>query len=362
MVTVIAEAGVNHNGRLPLAFALVDAAADAGADIVKFQTFKAEALATRGAPKADYQKETTGSGQSQLDMLKALELDVAAHRAILERCRERDIAFLSTPFDDASLRLLIDDLDAEKLKIGSGDMTNAPLLLAAARTGRDIIVSTGMATVPEIREALGVIAFGYAGGGTPPSRAAFEAAWQRADRRVLAAKVVVLHCTTAYPTPPADINLRAMDTLAAEFGLPVGFSDHSDGIAIPVAAVARGAMMIEKHLTLDRSMEGPDHRASLEPDQFAAMVRGIRDTSAALGHGRKEPSPIELRNVAAARKSLVAVREIAAGEVFTAENLGTMRPGSGMAPARLWEMLGRTAGRAYAPGALIDEPGPDRCS
>jgi N-acetylneuraminate synthase len=239
MVTVIAEAGVNHNGRLDLALALVDAAAEAGADIVKFQTFKASALVTKAAAKAGYQRETTGSDGGQLDMLRALKLDLAAHQAIVARCRQKGIAFLSTPFDADSLRLLVDDLGADRLKIGSGDMNNAPHVLAMARTGCDLIVSTGMATIDEIEEALGVIAFGLAGWDAQPSRPRFaEARRDPAARRRLADKVVLLHCTTAYPTPPESVNLRAMSDLARRLELPVGFSDHSEGIAIPIVAAA----------------------------------------------------------------------------------------------------------------------------
>lgn len=356
MVTVIAEAGVNHNGRLELALALVDAAADAGADIVKFQTFEAAALVTGTAEKAAYQKETTGAGQSQLAMLRALELDLAAHRTIVERCKARGIGFLSTPFDAGSLSLLVDDLGVDRLKIGSGDMNNAPHVLAVARTGRDVILSTGMATIDEIEEALGVLAFGYANASAPPSRAAFRAALASpALKANLARKVVVLHCTTAYPTPPASINLGAMSDLARRLGLPVGFSDHSDGLAVPIAAAALGAVMIEKHITLDRSMPGPDHRASLDPGQFAAMVRGIRDATAALGSGIKARAGIEVANMAAARKSVVAARPIAAGEPFTTDALTTKRPGNGLAPVVLFDLIGRPARRAYAADELIAE-------
>jgi N-acetylneuraminate synthase len=357
MVTVIAEAGVNHNGRLDLALALVDAAAEAGADIVKFQTFKASALVTKAAAKAGYQRETTGSDGGQLDMLRALKLDLAAHQAIVARCRQKGIAFLSTPFDADSLRLLVDDLGADRLKIGSGDMNNAPHVLAMARTGCDLIVSTGMATIDEIEEALGVIAFGLAGWDAQPSRPRFaEARRDPAARRRLADKVVLLHCTTAYPTPPESVNLRAMSDLARRLELPVGFSDHSEGIAIPIAAAALGAVMIEKHLTLDRAMPGPDHRASLEPAAFAAMVGGIREATAALGEAVKRPEAIELANAPAARKSIVAARHIRAGEVLAAEHLTTKRPGTGLPPVAFWELLGRPASRAYAADEPIMEP------
>jgi len=345
-VTIIAEAGVNHNGSLDLALKLVDAAADAGADVVKFQTFRADALVTRAAPKARYQTETTDARQSQWAMLKALELGPDAHRAILERCRARGVEFLSTPFDADSLRWLIGDLGMARVKVGSGDMTNAPLLLEVARLGRPVILSTGMATLDEVREALGVLAFGYAGGTTKPGRTAFAAALaEHADG--LRDRVTLLHCTTEYPAPPDTINLRAMDTLREAFGLPVGLSDHSEGHAVAVAAVARGAAVIEKHLTLDRAMPGPDHRASLDPAGFGALVLGIRTVEAALGDGAKQPAPAERANMAVARKSIVAARRIEAGETFSTENLTLKRPATGLSPIALWDLLGISATRAY---------------
>jgi sialic acid synthase SpsE len=272
-VAVIAEAGVNHNGRLDTALALVDAAADAGADVVKFQTFRAGELATREAAQADYQIRNTGKVESQLDMLKALELDDEAHRKLIAHCRARAIEFLSTPFDHHSLALLADGLGLTRIKVGSGDLTNAPLLLAIARRKCDMILSTGMATLDEVEEALGALALGYADGGEP-GRLPFKAAYAcAAGKEVLRAKVVLLHCTSDYPAADDEINLRAMDALAERFGLPVGFSDHSVGIAVPIAAVARGATVIEKHLTLDRAMPGPDHLASIEPGVFQHAPR-----------------------------------------------------------------------------------------
>jgi N-acetylneuraminate synthase len=352
-VTVIAEAGVNHNGSLDLALRLVDAAAEAGADVVKFQTFRADALAARSAPKADYQKRTTGAEQSQYEMLKALELSHAAHARLVEHCAARGIEFLSTPFDLDSLTYLTDELGLARIKVGSGDMTNAPLLLAVARSGREVVLSTGMATLAEVAEALGALAYGYAGG-EAPGRAAFAEALET-HKDLLRDKVTVLQCTTEYPAPPEAINLRAMDTLAAAFGLPVGLSDHSDGTAIPVGAVGRGAVMIEKHLTLDRGLPGPDHGASLEPAGFARMTADIRAVERALGDGVKTPAEAELRNVPVARKSLVAARAIPAGELFTAENLTVKRPGGGMPPAAYWELLGRPASAAYAADDPIRE-------
>lgn len=349
-VTVIAEAGVNHNGSLDLALKLVDAAADAGADVVKFQTFRADALVTRAAPKARYQTETTDATQTQWAMLKALELGTDDHLAIMARCRARNIAFLSTPFDTASLRWLVTDLGMEQIKIGSGDMTNAPLLFEAGRSGRPVILSTGMATLDEVREALGVLAYGYAGGTAPSRAACAEALANRPD--VLRDRVTLLHCTTEYPAPPESINLRAMDTLRDAFGLPVGLSDHSEGLAAALAAVARGATVIEKHMTLDRALPGPDHRASLEARDFARMVDEVRNVEVALGDGIKQPAQAELANIAIARKSLVAARGIKAGEPFSEDNLTLKRPGTGLPPMELWDLIGTPALRSYCP----DEP------
>lgn len=346
---VIAEAGVNHNGSLELALRLVDEAAEAGADVVKFQTFRADSLASRFAPKAEYQKRETGNEQSQLDMLRALELDEDAHRRLIERCASRGVEFLSTPFDQESLRLLTEVLGLPRLKLGSGELTNAPLVLAAARTGKPLILSTGMGTLDEVEEALGVLAFGYAADGIEPSRPAFRAAFASdAGRAALWDKVTLLHCTTEYPTPASDVNLRAMDTLRSTFGLPVGYSDHTEGTTIALAAVARGASIIEKHFTLDRSLPGPDHKASLTPAELASMVAEIRRVEAALGDGVKRPAESECKNMSVARKSLVAARAIAAGEMFGPDNLAVKRPGGGIEPLRYWELLGRPAPRAFS--------------
>jgi N-acetylneuraminate synthase len=351
-VTVIAEAGVNHNGRLDLALDLVDAAADAGADIVKFQTFRADELVTRSAVQAEYQVRNTGRSETQYEMLKALELDDKAHRKLLDRCRARNVAFLSTPFDETSLRLLIDGLGVRRLKVGSGDLTNAPLLLAMARAHRDVILSTGMATLGEIEEALGVLAFGYEGGGEP-GRPTFRSAFESsAGRDALRSKVVLLHCTSDYPASDDEINLRAIDTLAKLYGLPVGLSDHSVGISVSIAAVARGAAMIEKHLTLDRTMVGPDHAASIEPAEFKAMVAGIRQVERALGDGNKAPTPSEHKTMAVARKSLVARTPIRSGDTFDVDNLAVKRPGTGMSPVLFWDLVGCRATRNYD----ADEP------
>ena len=352
-VTVIAEAGVNHNGSLERAVALVDAAADAGADIVKFQTFRAAKLASRLAPKAEYQKRTTESAESQHDMLLRLELDEEAHHRLIAACAGRNIEFLSTPFDIDSLDLLTNRLDLRRLKLGSGEVTNAPLLLAAARTGKPLIVSTGMATLAEVEAALGVLAYGYLGGESPSRTAFAEALAVPEARAALAAKVTLLHCTTEYPAPDDEVNLRAMDTLRDSFGLPVGFSDHSRGITIPIAAVGCGAVMIEKHFTMDRDLPGPDHKASLEPGELTEMVAAIRRVEAALGGGIKAPTATERKNIPVARKSLVAARPIKAGEPFTPENLTVKRPGDGKSPLLYWETLGQAATRDYQEDDLI---------
>ncbi|BBL70273.1 N-acetylneuraminate synthase [Methylogaea oryzae] len=353
-VYVIAEAGVNHNGSEDLARQLVDAAKAVGADAVKFQSFKPEALVSRHAPKADYQQQTTGKDESQLRMLQKLALPEGVQQALKDYCGQIGIDFLSSPFDLDSARWLLDGLGMDTIKLGSGEITNAPLLLEIARSGARLILSTGMSRLGEVEEALGVLAYGYSGQTAPPSRRAFAAAWTEAEARAaLRGKVSLLHCVTEYPSPPGQVNLRAMDALAA-FGLPVGYSDHTPGIAVPIAAVARGARIVEKHLTLDQNLPGPDHKASLAPAEFAAMVAGIREVEQALGDGVKVPAPCELRNAPVARKSLVAARPLRLGEVFDAANLTVKRPGSGRSPMDYWDVLGTAAGRDYGDDEVID--------
>lgn len=353
-VFVIAEAGVNHNGSLDLALQLVEAAARAGADAVKFQTFKADQLVSSRARKAEYQVQNTGEAGNQLEMLRRLELSPEAHRALAARCTEVRIAFMSTAFDIESLRFLA-TLKMPAVKIASGDVTAAPLVLEAARLGRPLIVSTGMCTLEEIREALGVIAYGLIGGGHRPSRAAFAEAYASdTGRAALVEKVTLLHCVTEYPAPFADVHLRAMELLRNTFGLRVGYSDHTVGTSIALAAVARGATVLEKHFTLDRALPGPDHRASLEPDELVRLVREVREIEAALGMERKGPTPSEIPNRLVARRSLVAAKPIARGEAFTDRNLAVKRPGGGLAPIAYWEMLGRPASRDYAADDLIE--------
>lgn len=328
---VIAEAGVNHNGSLDLAHRLVDVAAQAGADFVKFQTFRTEALVTREAPKADYQKRTTGHTETQFEMLKRLELDENAFRELAVYAKSKGIGFLSTPFDIESARFLT-TLGVSAFKVSSGDLTNIPFLRELAGMGLPIILSSGMATLGELEEAV----------------EACERAGVPID------KLTLLHCTTEYPAPAEEINLRAMLTIAAAFpGATFGYSDHTEGIDIPIAAAAMGAQVVEKHFTLDRTMEGPDHKASLEPAELTAMVRAIRRVGVALGDGRKRPTASELPNRQIARKSLVAARPIAKGETFTAQNLSVRRPGNGISPARWDSVIGQPAARDYAQDELI---------
>lgn len=354
---IIAEAGVNHNGSLELAHRLVDAAVAAGADAVKFQTFRADKLASRAAPKAGYQVQQTGAAESQLEMLRALELSEEAHRELLQHCRDSGIEFLSSPFDSESLSFLV-SLGVGRLKLGSGELTNAPLLLDVAQTGLPVMLSTGMSTLAEVEDALGVLAYGYSRPQADPSRAAFRAAWADPSARAEAiGKVSLLHCTTEYPAPRDQVNLRAMHTLRSAFGVTCGYSDHTEGIAVSIAAVAMGAAIIEKHFTLDRSLSGPDHKASLEPAALKALVDGVREVESALSDGAKVPMPVEIANMAVARKSLVAARPIAAGETIAADALAVKRPGSGRSPLDFWDVVGSKAAASYAPDDPIGREG-----
>jgi N-acetylneuraminate synthase len=355
MTLIIAEAGVNHNGDEKLAFKLVDAAFEAGADIVKFQTFKASNLVTVNAKQAEYQITNTKKAESQLKMLSRLELSFEFHVELARYCKKIGIEFLSTAFDSESLSFLVNKLELKRLKIPSGDLNNSPLVLEYAKTGCDLIVSTGMATLSEIEMALGVIAFGYtAEKSEKPSIQGFEKAYYSvAGQQKLNEKVTILHCTTEYPAPMEDINLRAMKTIADAFKLPVGYSDHSEGINVPIMAVALGAKVIEKHFTLDRNMQGPDHKASLEPMHLAEMITGIRQVEVSLGDGIKGPRPSEIKNKSIARKSLVAKVKIEKGQKFTEDNLAIKRPGSGLSPYRYWDLLGSRATKKYEEDDLI---------
>lgn len=317
---IIAEAGVNHNGDLEMARRLVEVAAQSGADFVKFQTFKADRLVTRQAAKADYQRQLTAKDESQYDMIRRLELTPEMHVELMEHCRRQGIRFLSTGFDIESLDLLA-DFDIPLFKIPSGEITNLPYLQHIGRMGKPVILSTGMADMAEIGAALKVLEQA----GTPLEQ------------------ITVLHCNTEYPTPMRDVNLRAMLSIRDAYDVQVGYSDHTAGIEVPIAAVALGATVIEKHFTLDRNLPGPDHQASLEPDELKAMVAAIRNVEAALGDGVKRPSVSEAGNIPIVRKSLVAACTIRAGEPFTLDNLAVKRPGTGISPMRLNEILGRVA-------------------
>jgi N-acetylneuraminate synthase len=354
-ILVIAEAGVNHNGSEQLAIELIDVAKASGSDIVKFQTFKASKLVTKNAKQANYQIENTGVVESQYSMLNRLELSFDAHKRLIKHCNEIGIEFLSTAFDEESLAFLVNELGLTRLKIPSGDLTNAPLVLEHALTGCDLIVSTGMATLAEIENALGVIAFGYINNrDVEPNMTEFAKAYYSVEgQKAIKDKVTLLHCTTEYPAPLIDINLNAMDTMKGAFKLPVGYSDHSAGITVPIAAVAKGAVIIEKHFTLDNDMEGPDHKASLEPDELRAMIKGIRDVELVLGDGIKGPRPSEIKNKDIARKSIIALQDIKVGELYTNKNISIKRPGSGVSPYMYWDMLNKKATKSYFEGDVI---------
>ena len=328
---IIAEAGVNHNGDINLAKQLVDIAAEAGADFVKFQTFNADRQVTRGAKKADYQSLVTDSAESQQEMLRKLELTEAMHHELIAHCKNRNIAFLSTGFDIESVRLL-ESFGQECFKIPSGEITNLPYLRYIGGLSKAIILSTGMSTLGDIESAIDVLEHA----GTPRSN------------------ITILHCTTEYPTPMTEVNLRAMQSIGDAFGVEVGYSDHTQGIEVSIAAVAMGATVIEKHFTLDRSLPGPDHKASIEPVELIAMVSAIRNIEKAMGDGIKRLTSSEIRNKAVARKSLIASREIKAGETFTLENIAIKRPGTGISPMKLDEVLGRNAKRDFCEDELIE--------
>lgn len=329
-VFIIAEAGVNHNGSLKRAREMVIKARESGADAIKFQTFKSEKLVSTFAEKAAYQIENTGSAdESQLEMVKKLELSFDDFREIQAFSKEKGIQFLSTPFDLESIDFL-NQLEMPFWKLPSGEVTNYPYLVKIAQTHKDIVMSTGMCTLDEIGEAFAVLRENGAG------------------------KISLLHCNTEYPTQMEDVNLKAMETLKKAFGTPIGYSDHTKGIEVPIAAVAMGATIIEKHFTLDRNLEGPDHKASLEPFELKAMVQAIRNIEKAIGNGDKKPTPSEIKNMAIARKSIVAGQPIKKGEIFTEKNITTKRPGTGISAMRWRQVLGQKATRDFAEDELIE--------
>ena len=353
-VYIIAEAGVNHNGSVELALQLIDKAVEAGADAVKFQTFKAEEIIADTAPKAPYQKRLTGEDESQLEMVKRLELTAADHITLHAHCKNNNIDFLSTAFDPESLKMLSENFEMPMFKIPSGEITNAQLLLETAKLKKPIILSTGMCILGEIEDALGVIAFGFSTTTGVPSGSEFKKAWlSQQGYNAIKDKVTLLHCTTEYPAPFESVNLAAMDGLKKSFGLRIGLSDHTVGINIPIAAVARGAEVIEKHFTLDRNLPGPDHQASLEPMELKQMVQGIREVEMAMGNARKVPALEEVKNMAVARKSLVALKPIRKNEKFTTENLGCKRPGTGISPIYYWDYLGKPAEKDFQKDEVI---------
>lgn len=328
---IIAEAGVNHNGNYEMALKMIDEAKAAGADYVKFQTAKPELVISTFAPKAEYQKETTGNGESQLEMCKAIHLPLTDYKPLKEYCDKVGIGFMSTPFDLVSIDVL-EPLDMDYYKIPSGEITNLPYLRAIAAKGRKVIISTGMSELPEIEEALQVLEKG---------------GLKRSD-------IIVLHCNTEYPTPMRDVNLRAMLDIRDRLGVAVGYSDHTNGIEVPIAAVALGAEVIEKHFTLDKTLPGPDHKASLEPQELKAMVDAIRNIESALGDGKKKVTDSERPNIIVARKSIVAARAIKAGEVYTEENVTVKRPGNGISPMKWDDVLGKAAPRDFEYDELIE--------
>lgn len=330
-VLIIAEAGVNHNGSIELAYKLIDAAKEAGADAVKFQSFKADNTVSKIADKAEYQKQTTSSDESQYDMIKKLELSIEDHHKLYDYCLEKGIMFLSSPFDLDSIDLLI-ELGLETIKIPSGEITNLPYLRKIAKYNKNLILSTGMSDIGEIEDALDILN----------------------ENGTNKEKVTILHCNTEYPTPYEDVNLLAMQTIKKTFDVRVGYSDHTKGIEVPIAAVALGAEVIEKHFTLDRNMDGPDHKASLEPEEFKEMVVAIRNIENALGNGIKKPSLSESKNKAIARKSIIAIKNIKKGECFTESNIGVKRPGNGISPMRWDEILGKTSQKDFEIDDLIE--------
>ena len=355
MTIIIAEAGVNHNGDSQTAFELVNVAKKAGADIVKFQTFKAKNLATNKAEKAQYQITEKSSEESQLEMLTKLQLPYNLHKDLLKHCEKIGIQFLSTAFDSESLKFLVEDLGLDLLKIPSGELTNTPFVLEHARTGCSLIVSTGMASLAEIEFALGVIAFGYTSNQDtmPTSKSFYDAYSSKTGQKALRDKVTLLHCTTEYPAPLESVNLNVIETLDKAFGLSTGYSDHTEGIAISLAAAAKGATIVEKHFTLDKGMSGPDHKSSLEPNELKSMVAGIRAIELALGSTLKIPTIQEIENKIAIRKSIVASSNILAGDIFSEENLGIKRPGSGLSPSEYWRLIGSVSKYNYSDGDLI---------
>ena len=352
-VFVIAEIGVNHNGEIDTALEMTERAAAAGANAVKFQTFNSSALVTPGAEIARYQRENIGSTQDQLSMLCELELEQSDYSLLKTRCLDTGVEFMSTAFDFGSLDFLVHELGVERLKVGSGEITNGPFLLAHARTGCSIVLSTGMANDEDVSRALGILAFGFLEGGVPDQHKIQEAFKSKEGRAVLRNKVTLLQCTTQYPAPLDNANLRAMVSMRKQYKVNVGYSDHTLGTTASLVAVSLGATIIEKHFTLDRSLPGPDHKASAEPQEFQELVSAIRNVEACLGDGIKSVQSSERENIGIARKSIVAATAIRKGDLLTPSNLTFMRPGYGLSPMEYWDILGTAAEMTFQKGDLI---------
>ncbi|ODC04162.1 N-acetylneuraminate synthase [Terasakiispira papahanaumokuakeensis] len=353
-IFIIAEAGVNHNGSKSKALELIEVAAKAGADAIKFQTFNAERLATKNISKANYQNKTTSRSESQLDMLKRLELPVDWHYELKQRATELGIEFLSTAFDTESLNFL-ESLDLPFYKIPSGEITNGPLLLEFAKTGKKTILSTGMSTLGEVEQALAILSWGYKYQEAPNKLSDIWRHWSSKEATaIIKEKVSLLHCTSEYPAAMEEVNLKAMDMLSNSFSLPVGYSDHTEGSLISIAAAARGAVIIEKHFTLDRELPGPDHKASINPTELNQLVASIRNIEIALGDGQKRPQPSELENRSKTRQTIIAKSNISNGEIFTDQNLTTARAGAGEYPVQIWDKFKTRSNRKYNKGDIIE--------
>ena len=353
-IKIIAEAGVNHNGDKELALNLIDVASDAGADIIKFQSFSAESLVSLNAPKADYQMIKTNKDESQFEMLKKLELSKDDYISLKIRCEEKGIEFLSTPFDEKNLQFLI-DLGIRRIKIPSGEITNGPLILSAARSGLPLIISTGMSDIEEINLALAVVAFGISESlkSNPSKEKLNRIVKSKEFKTIIKDHVTLLHCTTEYPAPYSSVNLKAINSLREYFGTKVGYSDHTEGLIVPIVAASLGASVIEKHITLNKNFSGPDHSASIEPTELIKLVENIRNVEESMGDGIKSPQECELKNRIIARKSLFAFKDIKKGEMFTQNNIVAKRPGNGVTPMEYWDLLGSLTSQKYSVGDLV---------
>ena len=354
---IIAEAGVNHNGCIKRALKMIDVASDLGVDAIKFQSFLADEMVTKNVEKANYQTEGTGLKENQYQMIKSLELSLSMHEKLIKRCELKKIKFLSTPFDEKSLEILIKNFGLKTIKISSGDITNAPFLIKVGRLAEEIILSTGMSQIKDVRNALGAIAFGILNKNKEPEnmKQIVKTFNQLKSQNFLKERIKLLHCTSEYPAPYKDINLRAITTLKKKFNLQVGYSDHTLGIHIAIAAVAMGATVIEKHFTLDRKLKGPDHNSSIEPKELEFLVKNIRETEISLGSSKKFITSSEIKNVNIVRKFVVASKTINIGEIFSEENLKVKRSGKGLSPFLYWKIIGKKSKNNYKKDDIISE-------